>query len=123
MEHVINPNDLEEWAIEKHQGVFSRMLIEGENMTVMMTRWEPGASAPEHSHPHEQSGIVLAGQIVFTINGVDYPVNAGEFVYIPPDAPHAERNAGETTAILTDFFAPARQDLHRRRFQPKIIAE
>lgn len=123
MKHVINPDSVEEWPIEKHVGVFSRMLIEGQNMTVMWTRWDPGASAPEHVHPNEQSGIVLAGQIIFTINGEDYPVNAGEFFYIPPSAPHSERNDGDVAAVLTDFFAPIREDLHRRRFQPKIVGE
>jgi len=123
MNHVINPANAEEWPIEKHKGVFSRMLIEGQNMTVMWTRWEPGASAPVHTHPNEQSGIVLAGTIIFIINGVDYPVSAGEFFYIPPSAPHSERNDGPVEAVLTDFFAPIREDLHRRRFQAEIIQE
>lgn len=123
MEHVINPDNVEEWPIEKHVGVFSRMLVEGQNMTVMWTRWEPGASAPVHTHPNEQSGIVLAGQIIFTINGVDYPVSAGEFFHIPPNAPHSERNEGDVPAVLTDFFAPVREDLHRRRFQPGTVEE
>ncbi len=123
MKYLINPEKVEEWPIEKHVGVHSRMLIEGQNMTVMWTRWEPGASAPEHSHPHEQSGIVLTGQFIFTVNGEEFPVSAGEFFYIPPGAPHAERNDGEVEAVLTDFFAPIREDLHRRRFQPKIVGE
>jgi len=123
MKHVINPDKVEEWPIEKHVGVFSRMLIEGQNMTVMWTRWERGASAPVHIHPHEQSGIVLSGQIIFTINGADYPVSAGEFFHIPPSAPHSERNDGDAPAVLTDFFAPVREDLHRRRFQPGFVEE
>jgi quercetin dioxygenase-like cupin family protein len=121
MNHVINPDNVEEWAIEKHEGVYSRLLIDGQNMTVMWTRWEPGANAPVHTHPHEQSGIVLAGQIIFTINGEDYPVSAGEFFYIPPNAPHSERNEGSVPAVLTDFFAPVRSDLLERRFKANIL--
>jgi quercetin dioxygenase-like cupin family protein len=123
MKHVVDPDKVEEWPIEKHKGVFSRMLFEGQNMTVMWTRWEPGANAPVHIHPTEQSGIVLAGQIIFTIYGEEYPVSAGEFFYIPPNAPHSERNDGDVPAMLTDFFAPVREDLHRRRFEPEIIEE
>ncbi len=123
MDHVIHPDTVEEWPIEKHVGVYSRLLIDGQNMTVMWTRWEPGASAPEHIHPHEQSGIVLAGQIIFTINDKEYPVSAGEFFYIPPSAPHSERNDGPVPAVLTDFFAPVRSDLIQHRFQPKIVDE
>jgi quercetin dioxygenase-like cupin family protein len=123
MNHVINPDNVEEWAIEKHVGVFSRLLIDGQNMTVLWTRWEPGASAPEHIHPHEQSGIVLAGQIIFTINGEEHPVYAGELFNIPPSAPHSERNEGAAPAVLIDFFAPVRSDLIQHRFQPKIVGE
>jgi quercetin dioxygenase-like cupin family protein len=123
MNHVIQPENVEEWAIEKHVGVYSRLMIDGQNMTALWTRWEPGANAPEHIHPNEQCGIVLAGQIIFTINGVDYPVSAGELVYIPPSAPHSERNDGPAPAVLIDFFSPARPDLIQRRFQPQIVGE
>ena len=121
MSYVINPNNVEEWPIEKHLGVFSRMLVEGENMTVMWTRWEPGADAPEHTHPQEQVAVVFAGEIIFTVNGEECVVRAGEFIHIPPNAPHAERNEGPVAAILTDFFSPIRADLHQRRFQAQIL--
>ena len=123
MSQTINPNNVEEWAIEKHKGVFSRMLVEGENMTVMWTRWEPGAVAPSHTHPHEQVAVCLAGEITFTLNGEDALVKAGEFIHIPCNAPHAERNEGTVDAVLTDFFSPVREDLHRRHFQAEILGE
>lgn len=63
MSQAINPNNVEEWAIEKHVGVFSRLLVEGENMTVLWTRWEPGASAPEHTHPHKQVAVPWKGHL------------------------------------------------------------
>jgi uncharacterized RmlC-like cupin family protein len=50
-------------------------------------------------------------------------VSAGEFFYIPPSAPHSERNDGDVAAVLTDFFAPVREDLHHRRFQAEILKE
>lgn len=123
MSQVINPNNVEEWAIEKHVGVFSRLLVEGQNMTVLWTRWEPGASAPEHTHPHEQVAVVLEGALIFTVNGEECVVSVGEFIHIPSNAPHAERNAGLVPAVLTDFFSPVRSDLHERRFQAQILKE
>ena len=123
MSHTINPKNVEEWAIEKHRGVFSRMLVEGQNMTVMWTRWEPGASAPEHAHPHEQVAVCLEGEIIFTVNGEECVVSAGEFIHIPPNAPHSERNDGQVSAVLTDFFSPVRSDLLERRFQAQILKD
>ena len=90
------------------------------NMAATCTR-EPNASAPEHVHPHEQIGFCLEGEMVFTINGKDYTVHAGEYYHIPPSAPHAERNDGRKAAILTDFFSPVRSDLLQRHFDPEIV--
>jgi quercetin dioxygenase-like cupin family protein len=121
MEYIIHPERIEKWPLDKHVGVSSKLLVDGQNMTVQWSRWEPGASAPEHTHPHEQIGICLEGQIVVTINGQEFVVNAGEFYYIPPNAPHTERNDGEIPAVLTDFFSPIRSDLLQRRFTPDIV--
>lgn len=123
MAYIINSEDIERWPLEKHVGVTSKLLVDGQNMTVLWSRWEPNASAPEHSHPHEQIGICLEGQIILTINGQDYTVNAGEFYHIPSNTPHAERNDKAVPAILTDFFSPIRSDLLQRRFDPAIIQE
>jgi quercetin dioxygenase-like cupin family protein len=121
MDYVIHPEKVEKWPLDKHVGVTSKLIAGGTNMTVLWSRWEPGASAPEHTHPHEQIGICFEGQIVFTINRKEYAVKAGEFYHIPSNVPHAERNDGAIPAVLTDFFSPPREDLLQRRFQPNIL--
>lgn len=123
MEYIIRPGDVEMWSMEKHVGVASKLLADGENMTVLWSQWQPGASAPEHIHPHEQIGICLAGEIIFTISGEELVVKEGEFFNIPSNTPHAERNEGDVTAVLTDFFSPKREDLLRRHFEPEIVGE
>jgi quercetin dioxygenase-like cupin family protein len=123
MDHIIRPKNIEKWPLEKHVGVESKLLADGENMTVLWSKWEPGAIAPEHIHPHEQIGICFEGEIIFTINGEDSVVKAGEFYNIPSNTPHAERNEGDVAVILTDFFSPKREDLLRRQFEQNIIDE
>ena len=121
MNPIIDPKIIEKWPLEKHIGVTSKLIANGQNMTVLWSRWEPSASAPEHVHPHEQIGICLEGRMIFTINSQDFPVNAGEFYHIPSNTPHAERNDSHKAAILTDFFSPIRKDLLQQRFDPEII--
>ncbi|HPS42037.1 MAG TPA: cupin domain-containing protein [Anaerolineaceae bacterium] len=121
MTYIIDPNQIEKWPLEKHVGVTSKLLADGKNMTVLWSTWEPGASAPEHTHPHEQIGVCFEGEMIFTIHGTDYTVRAGEFYHIPSGAPHAERNDSDKPAILTDFFSPVRDDLLRRHFEPTIV--
>ncbi len=125
MDYVIQPEQIEKWPLEKHVGVVSKLLVgtEGSNMTVLWSTWEPGANAPEHTHPHEQIGVCFEGEMVFTIYGVDYTIHAGEFYRIPPNAPHAERNDSSKPAVLTDFFSPVRSDLLQRHFDPKLVGK
>ena len=121
MPYVIRPDEAEAWPLDKHDGVTARMLIDGKQMTVLWPRWEPGAHFAAHTHPHEQSGLCVAGAIVFIIDGADYPVRAGEFYTIPPNVPHGERNDSDEPAVVVDFFAPPREDLLRRRFEQTIL--
>ena len=106
MEYIIQPENIEKWPLEKHIGVVSKLLADGKNMTVLWSTWEPGASAPEHTHPHEQIGVCFEGEMIFTINRVDYTVHAGEFYHIPSNAPHAERNDSSKAAICSWVILP-----------------
>lgn len=120
-EYVVRPQEVEEWTLGKHEGVASKLLVDGVNMTSLFSRWVAGAVAPEHVHPHEQIGICLQGTVTLTIEGRDHQVCAGELYHIPGDAPHAERNEGEEEVILVDFFSPVRGDLLQRRFEARVI--
>lgn len=120
MSYIIQPEAIEKWPLEKHKSVASKLLVDGQNITVLMSEWAPGAIAPEHTHPHEQIGLCLEGEIIFTIDGTDYLIKAGEFYHIPGNVPHAERNDGAEPATLTDFFSPRREDLLQRRFEADV---
>jgi quercetin dioxygenase-like cupin family protein len=120
-DYVIRPGEVDKWALGDHWGVDSRLLIDGSNLTVLYTQWEPGAGAPEHVHPHEQAGVCLQGNVILTIAGDDHLVGPGEFYHIPGNVPHAERNPGFGLAVLADFFSPVRDDLVRREFGAQIV--
>jgi quercetin dioxygenase-like cupin family protein len=118
MKYVLDPQQVETWSLDRHTGVSAKLLADGQNMTVLYTTWSAGALAPSHIHPHEQMGLCLQGEVIFTINGQDFIVKAGEFYQIPGNVPHAERNDCSEPAVLVDFFSPIREDLLRRRFEP-----
>jgi quercetin dioxygenase-like cupin family protein len=120
MNYVLDPTKVEIWSLDQHTGVSAKLLGDGRNMTVLYSNWAAGAKAPEHSHVHEQMGMCLQGEVVFTINGEDHLVKAGEFYQIPGSVSHAERNDRSEAAILVDFFSPVRKDLLQRRFEPGL---
>lgn len=68
-----------------------------------------GAIIPLHSHPHEQGGVVLSGQLELQIGDETRILNPGEMYLIPSDVQHrAVAIGGE--AIVMDVFSPIRED-------------
>ena len=57
---------------------------------------EPGGWIPEHMHPsieHEQ--VLLEGEMVLVLDGLERTVRSGDCVYIPAGCWHAYRNDGD----------------------------
>jgi quercetin dioxygenase-like cupin family protein len=114
MKPVINPESIEAWKIQ--EGVMARVVAEGKNMTTLMSVWEPQTQLSVHTHPHEQIGICIEGEAIFTVGGKDYLVKKGDVYHIPPNVPHGERNESGAKTMFFECFAPVRDDLLRKRF-------
>ena len=81
----------------------------GDAAMLNLVELEPGCAVPLHSHPHEQLGYVVSGEIVMTIAGVDHRLGPGQAYTIPGDVEHAGAAGAEGCAVL-DFFHPIRED-------------
>jgi quercetin dioxygenase-like cupin family protein len=78
----------------------------------VMLNWvdlAPKAVVPLHSHPHEQAGIVLEGQIEMTIGGETRVIGVGEAYVIPGGVEHKAVGSDEPSLVL-DIFSPPRED-------------
>ena len=58
----INPTELA--AVELFPKINSG-LVAGEHLMLSFLDMEEGCEVPEHSHPHEQAGLVLEGRLRF----------------------------------------------------------
>lgn len=67
------------------------------------------AVVPFHSHPHEQGGIVLQGQVELTIGDDSRVVGPGSLYIVPPNTPHRAASVGGPAVVL-DVFSPVRED-------------
>ena len=68
----------------------------------------PGDREPLHVHPLQESGAeVLAGALMFEVDGVMRRVAAGETITIPPNVRHRFWNEGPQDAHFIGFFRPA----------------
>jgi quercetin dioxygenase-like cupin family protein len=94
-------------------GVRAKPLF-GRHLMFNMLDFEPGAVVPLHHHPHEQLGLVLAGDLVFARDGGEQVLGPEAVYAIPGGVPH-EGRAGESGCRVLDVFHPVRED-YRERF-------
>lgn len=97
-------------TVEVVDGVYLTQLVCGERTSLQHFHIESGASVPEHSHEHEQTGYVARGTVTFLVDGEEHVIHPGESFVIPPDVPHAARNHSEMPVDGIDVFSPPRPD-------------
>lgn len=59
---------------------------------------QPGAAIPLHTHPTEEAFVVTEGELTFVLGDQTLATAAEEVVRIPPEVPHAVRNASQQQA-------------------------
>ena len=70
---------------------------------------EPHSVVEEHSHPHEQVGMLLKGRAIFYIGGEEKTLGPGDFYRIPGNVKHRVVVLDEPTEAL-DIFCPVREE-------------
>jgi quercetin dioxygenase-like cupin family protein len=83
--------------------------VQGERITLAVVELAPNAVVPEHRHAAEQVGIVLQGQMHFTVDGETRDLCPGGTWRILGDRPH-DVVAGPDGAVVIDTFTPIRDD-------------
>ncbi len=81
----------------------------GTGMMLSLVEMEPHAVVEEHSHPHEQMGLMLEGQAVFIVGQERRLVGPGEMWRIPGGVRH-QVIAGDRPVRALDVFHPIRED-------------
>lgn len=81
----------------------------GENLMLAVVDLDANAVIPPHRHVHEQGGIILEGEIEFTVAGEARRLHPGDLYIIPGDVEHSAR-VGAQPAKVMDIFSPVRQE-------------
>jgi quercetin dioxygenase-like cupin family protein len=71
----------------------------GHEVIQVRVDFQPGALAPRHRHPGEETAYVLSGSLEYQIDGrPPVTLHAGDALFIPDGAVHAARNVGREGA-------------------------
>jgi quercetin dioxygenase-like cupin family protein len=92
--------------VEMAPGITRRTLGVGEKVLMVEFRLLAGAVVKIHSHPYEQVGYVVSGQMAFNIDGE--VLGLGDSYVASAGAPHGARCLAD--AVLAEVFAPPRDD-------------
>ncbi len=106
----VHPGDLP--RLELFPGIVGA-LSTGQNLMLSFLEMEEGAEVAEHSHPHEQAGLVLEGALRFRIGAEEKVAGPGDAFIIPPNVVHwgvVEKGP----AKVLDIFSPVREDYVER---------
>ena len=88
-------------------GVLAKVIC-GEHLMLSFVEFLEGGNMQIHSHPEEQTGIVLEGEIEFIIDKEIRNLKAGDCYLIPPHIPHGAKS--KSKARVLDIFSPPRKD-------------
>jgi quercetin dioxygenase-like cupin family protein len=94
--------------VEMLPGLIRRTLGYTDDLMVVEFQSEAGVVVPLHTHPHDQVGYMVSGQMDITIDGVTKRVGPGDSYFIPGDMEHGATFVTESRAI--DAFTPPRED-------------
>ncbi|MCS6835703.1 MAG: cupin domain-containing protein [Anaerolineae bacterium] len=79
-----------------------------QNMLLSFVTMQPNSVVAMHTHPHEQAGTVVEGEITLTIADETRVLKVGDCYIIPGDVPHSA-TAHNGLARVVDIFSPVRE--------------
>lgn len=67
--------------------------------------FQPGAVVPKHTHPGEEVGYILEGQLVLEVQGKPAQnLKAGDTFFLPANTVHSAKNPGKGPAAVLSTY-------------------
>jgi quercetin dioxygenase-like cupin family protein len=82
-------------------GIVSRTLLRTANTRTVLFGFAEGQELTEHTSTQHALIQILSGECEFSIAGGPQNLKAGDFLYLPPNLPHAVRATTQFSMLLT----------------------
>jgi len=84
-------------------GIVSRMLLRTASARVVLFGFAQGQELTEHTSTQGALIHILSGECEFSLSGKMHNLKPGDFLYMPPHAPHAVKATSQFSMLLTLF--------------------
>ena len=84
-------------------GIVSRTLLRTPAARVVLFGFAQGQELTEHTSTQHALIQILSGECEFSLSGKGHNLKSGDFLYMPPDAPHAVKATSQFSMLLTLF--------------------
>jgi quercetin dioxygenase-like cupin family protein len=101
----------ESGIVEMLDGISRQSLAHGERTHLVKFFLQKGKLLPLHTHEHEQTGYLLEGRMVMTIDEKDHKLEPGDCWSIGGNVPHSARILED--CVVIEVFSPVRKDYLR----------
>jgi len=85
---------------------WAKVLADGEHQQLIWAKFEPGSTYALHSHPYEQSSVVIRGRMRLTVGDEVREVGPGDMWFAPANVPHGGEILGDEPVVFIDVYAP-----------------
>ena len=108
MTNYMVTNASEHGYINAMEGIMRKTLVYGDHMLLTEFKLKGGKTLPMHRHPQEQTGYLVSGHIILTIDGKPHDTKPGDSWSIPGNVDHGAQVLEDSVAI--EVFSPVRED-------------
>ena len=86
--------------------VWHSVLATGTHQELNWAKFEPDGNYPLHSHPYEQTSVVIQGRMRLTVGDEVREVGPGDMWFAPAGVIHGGEILGDEALIFIDVYAP-----------------
>lgn len=98
-------------------GIVSRTLVRTTNLRTVLFGFAEGQELTEHTSTQHALVHILSGECEFSLAGRTHQMRSGDFLYLPPNVPHAVKGTQQFSMLLT-LSKPSSASENAPRRQP-----
>ena len=86
--------------------VWTARLATGHHHELNWAKFDPGSRYPMHTHPYEQTSVLIQGRMRLTVGDEVREIGPGDMWFVKSGVPHGGEILGDDPVIFIDVYGP-----------------